>query len=168
MLNGQRSMVSQRSIVCADEVLGQLLHLDLLEPALLALTGVGGEALGLEDDLGAQDVVCAELVRRDGALGPDVHLEGADVVELDAVAGLQVALDDVAQLGQHGDDVGALHGDVLLDLLAHLAGADDLHHLGVGVPLACFLLVLGLTLILAIIDCHNVFCFFLRVNKMGR
>ena len=98
--------------------------------------GVAGE-LRTEADLGAHDVVGGgELVLALGTGRGDINLEGAEVVDLDAVAVLQLVLHHLCQLDEHGVHVRLLDGTVALDALCQLLAVDGGGVDGASVELA--------------------------------
>ena len=98
-------------------------------PELLA----GG--LGAEDDVQAHHVAVGPIVF--GAVdtaAAHAHLEGAEALDVDLVAVLQLVAHGVGQLAEHGQDVGALHGAVVLHALGQLPQRGGLGVVGSCVP----------------------------------
>ena len=117
---------------------GSLLELHSVGEVYLDVTrgGVAGE-LRTEAHMSAGDVIGGgELVLALSSGRLDVDLEGAEVVDLDAVAVLQLVLHHLCQLYEHGIHVRLLHGTVALNALCQLLAVDGSGVDGASVELA--------------------------------
>ena len=131
--------------VLVGDALGQC-----IDAASTAAAGVDG-ALGLEHHVGAPHVLSGvELVGVGLAPGADAQLEGAQVGYHHAVGVLQQRLHRGAQLAEHGQHVGALHGAGGLHLLGYLVDADGGLVYGLAVPLAITLVMAVVVFVLTI------------------
>ena len=109
------------------EHLFSALHGHTVEEGLDAASLLVDVPLGTEVQTRAHDVLRGrEILLAECALGLQSDLERAEAVEYHALRGVQVTVHYVDELDEHGRDVRVLHGDILLNLLGYLLGAESL------------------------------------------
>jgi hypothetical protein len=135
---------------CQAAVLHQVLH---------ALTVYGDVGLGLEDDVYTLDVVLhGKLAGTFGTSGGDTQLEGTEIRDGHTLGVLEQVAHGRSEFAEHGQDIGSLHGTVVLHPLGQFLYAHGLVDDYSAIPLVIGGRLFVLVLILLIDQLHNVLC----------
>ena len=143
-----------------DHILDELLrhHVLLLHRTVttLLLTYHHSYCLRLEQNAARGDGVGAAVLGLVDTDAGESHLEDADTLQVDLLTELEVMFHSLTQLLKNGDDVGALHTGLLLDVVSQTFGRDELLIIDcLGKELAVGAVVLVVVLGFNKSLCHN-------------